>query len=122
MQVDAERQVNAPITVFVHIPLLEYKHLADSGRSVGEKGEDVCFDSDTGESFRQFLQTRRVAAVFCGHDHVNNYYGDWQGVELVYGRVSGWGGYGPANWQRGGRLISLDLQSPRPLPEHTEVF
>jgi 3',5'-cyclic AMP phosphodiesterase CpdA len=122
MDLDAQRQVNSPITVFVHIPLKEYRGLFDSGRAVGKKGEEVCFDSDTGESFKAFTASRRVVGVFCGHDHVNNYHGDWQGIELAYGRVSGWGGYGPRDWQRGGRLITLDLQAPNPLPEHREVF
>lgn len=119
---DAEREVDAPITVFVHIPLVEYDHLYEAGKATGEKGERVCFDSDTGESFRKFADSRRVVGVFCGHDHVNNFHGDWHGVDLVYGRVSGWGAYGPPTWKRGGRLITLDLDSPRPLPTHIEVF
>ena len=122
MQQDAQRGVETPITVFVHIPLREYRDLFNSGRVVGKKAEDVCFDSDTGVSFQEFSTSKRVVGVFCGHDHVNNYHGDWNGIELVYGRVSGWGAYGPRDWQRGGRLITLDLQSPRPRPIHTEVF
>lgn len=122
MESDKQRQCAAPITVFVHIPLIEYRELFKSGQAIGKKGEEICFDSDTGESFKQFSKSGRVVGVFCGHDHVNNYHGDWQGVDLVYGRVSGWGGYGPANWQRGGRLISLDLQSEKVLPKHVEVF
>jgi hypothetical protein len=86
------------------------------------KGENVCFDSDTGESFARFARTTRVAGVFCGHDHVNNYHGDWEGIDLAYGRVTGWGGYGGPDWQRGGRLVELDLAAPRPLPRHREVF
>ena len=122
MESDKQRDVNTPITVFVHIPLMEYRSLYEAGKAEGQKGEDVCFDSDTGESFKLFNQSGRVVGVFCGHDHVNNYHGNWQGIELAYGRVSGWGGYGPPDWKRGGRLISLDLQSPRPLPDHHEVF
>ena len=63
-----------------------------------------------------------MTSVFCGHDHVNNYHGDWHGTDLVYGRVSGWGGYGPGTWQRGGRLIELDLAEKRPVARHREVF
>jgi hypothetical protein len=122
MEKDAQREVETPITVFVHIPLVEYHQLFDSGRAIGTKAESVCFDSDTGESFKAFQSSNRVVGVFCGHDHVNNYHGDWQGIELAYGRVSGWGAYGPPSWQRGGRLISLDLQSPKPTPKHDEVF
>ena len=119
---DAKRQVNAPITVFVHIPLREYHELFESGQAIGKKAENVCFDSDTGLTFKDFSASHRVVGVFCGHDHVNNYHGEWQGIELAYGRVSGWGGYGPPDWKRGGRLIELDLQSPQPRPQHREVF
>jgi 3',5'-cyclic AMP phosphodiesterase CpdA len=119
---DEEREVDAPITVFVHIPLLEYRALFERGPVEGVKGENVCFDSDTGESFARFARTTRVAGVFCGHDHVNNYHGDWEGIDLAYGRVTGWGGYGGPDWQRGGRLVELDLAAPRPLPRHREVF
>jgi hypothetical protein len=123
-QMDQDRAagVDAPIVVFVHIPLIEYDHLFESGRAEGQKGEDVCFDSDTGLSFAAFKDSGRVRAVFCGHDHVNNYHGDWEGIDLTYGRVSGWGGYGPDAWKRGGRLISLDLAEPVVRPIHREVF
>jgi 3',5'-cyclic AMP phosphodiesterase CpdA len=119
---DRRREVHSPITVFVHIPLREYHELFESGRAVGKKAENVCFDSDTGKSFQEFSSSGRVVGVFCGHDHVNNYHGEWNGIELAYGRVSGWGGYGPPDWKRGGRLIQFDLESPRPRPEHSEVF
>ena len=119
---DREKKVTAPITVFVHIPLKEYDALYASGKAIGVKAEDVCFDSDTGESFGSFQKSGRVVGVFCGHDHVNNYHGDWHGVDLTYGRVSGLGAYGPPEWIRGGRLISLDLAAERALPKNVEVF
>ncbi|MFO0897542.1 MAG: metallophosphoesterase [Pirellulales bacterium] len=122
MQRDEERGVRGPITVFVHIPLREYNVLFDSGKVEGVKGERVCYDSDTGVPFQRFAASGRVVGVFCGHDHVNSYHGLWQGIDLAYGRVSGWGGYGPDDWQRGGRLITLDLANPRPTPVHREVF
>jgi 3',5'-cyclic AMP phosphodiesterase CpdA len=122
LDVDRGHGINAPIAVFVHIPLIEYDDLFNSGTAEGKKGEDVCFDSDTGMSFAAFKDSGRVVGVFCGHDHVNNYHGMWDGIDLTYGRVSGWGGYGPADWKRGGRLINFDLSNPKPLPVHCEVF
>jgi 3',5'-cyclic AMP phosphodiesterase CpdA len=122
MAADEDREVDGPITVFVHIPIVEYRSLFERGPVEGVKGENVCFDSDTGESFARFARSRRVVGVFCGHDHVNNYHGDWEGTDLTYGRVTGWGAYGPPDWQRGGRLIEIDLAAARPLPRHREVF
>lgn len=106
MKTDKEKGWKSPILVFVHIPLIEFNALVNSGKSRGFKNEDVHFDSDTGDSFKAFAASERVKGVFCGHDHVNNFHGDWQGIGLHYGRVSGWGGYG--KWSRGGRLISVD--------------
>jgi hypothetical protein len=100
------------VTLFVHIPLVEYENLAESGRvSGGFKNEKVCFDSDTGDSFKALAASKRVRAVFCGHDHVNNFFGNWQGIGLHYGRVSGWGGYGKV--AGAGRLISLNISTGR---------
>jgi 3',5'-cyclic AMP phosphodiesterase CpdA len=104
---DLEKGWDHPILVFVHIPLVEYNMLVTSGKAAGGfKNEDVCFDSDTGASFKAFAASNRVKGVFCGHDHVNNYFGNWEGIGLHYGRVSGWGGYG--KWARGGRLILVN--------------
>ena len=107
MRMDQESGWDHPILVFVHIPLVEYETMITKGKVTGGvKQESVCFDSDTGASFRAFAASKRVRGVFCGHDHVNNYFGTWEGIGLHYGRVSGWGGYG--KWARGGRLITLD--------------
>jgi 3',5'-cyclic AMP phosphodiesterase CpdA len=109
---DKSKGWKQPLMVFVHIPLQEYNTLAVNGKAAGGfKNEDVHFDSDTGGSFQVFAASKRVKAIFCGHDHVNNYFGDWEGIGLYYGRVSGWGGYG--RWARGGRLIDLDLANSR---------
>lgn len=110
MKADQEKGWDHPILVFVHIPLVEFDKLATSGQAAGGvKNENVCFDSDTGASFKAFAGSQRVTGVFCGHDHVNNYFGPWEGIGLHYGRVSGWGGYG--QWARGGRLISVNPTS-----------
>jgi 3',5'-cyclic AMP phosphodiesterase CpdA len=107
MNADREKNWTAPIIVFVHIPLIEYDTLITKGKiDGGEKNEKVCYDSDTGKSYEAFATSKRVKAVFCGHDHVNNYFGNWNGIQLHYGRISGWGGYG--DWARGGRLITIN--------------
>ena len=93
---------------FFHIPIPEFTDVWNNQPVYGEKNEDVCcplFDHAT--VFDQFM-AEGVSGVFCGHDH-NNYYGGWnQGVELVYGRKTGFGSYGPPeNVTRGVRVITL---------------
>lgn len=112
LKADKAKGRDCPILVFVHIPLLQYDTMIADGKAAGGfKNEKVCFDSDTGDTFKVFAASKRVKGVFCGHDHVNNYFGEWEGIRLHYGRVSGWGGYG--KWARGGRLISLNLTTGR---------
>jgi hypothetical protein len=74
--------------------------------SCSTKNEDVCFDSDTGRASKRLPPAVVSREFFFGHDHVNNYFGNWEGIDLHYGRVSGWGGYG--KWDRGGRLILIN--------------
>jgi hypothetical protein len=107
LEADAKLGRTHPIIVMQHVPTVDFKTLYDSGKATGRKGEDVCFESDTGAVLDAYSASKRVRAVFVGHDHVNDYIGEQKGVKLVYGRVSGWAGYG--DWQRGGRTIDLDL-------------
>jgi len=49
-----------------------------------------------------------IRAVFSGHDHNNDYHGFLEGVNLVYGRKTGFGGYGPPiSMRRGARLLTF---------------
>ncbi len=37
-----------------------------------------------------------IKALWVGHDHKNDFHGDFHGITLGYGRKTGYGGYGPA--------------------------
>lgn len=51
-----------------------------------------------------------MEAVFCGHDHDNDFWGDYNGIKLFYGRKTGYGGYGPPWYmQRGARVIEFSV-------------
>ena len=58
--------------------------------------EKVCFEHEDGRIFKflKSLGDRVVRGVFVGHDHVNDYYAQYENIELVYGRKSGVNGYG----------------------------
>lgn len=104
---DHQQGVDCPAIALIHIPVVEFERLRESGRFSGIYGETVCCETDAGKTFQSFNQSQRVKAIFSGHDHDNDYRGLWEGIELVYGRVSGYSGYG--DLARGGRLIELDL-------------
>ena len=47
-----------------------------------------------------------MKANFCGHNHFNDYSGFWKGIELVFGRKTGYGCTGPSV-MRGGTVIKM---------------
>jgi predicted phosphodiesterase len=107
---DRRRELDCPALAMIHIPTVEFEKLRATQQFRGIFGERVCFESDTGKTFDALAGSGRIHAVFSGHDHANDYCGVFGGIELVYGRVSGWSGYG--DLQRGGRLIELSLDGP----------
>jgi 3',5'-cyclic AMP phosphodiesterase CpdA len=106
LQRDSSAEVACPQIALIHIPLREFENLRAAEKFSGIFGETVCFESDEGAAFNAFRQCGRLKAIFSGHDHENDYCGQREGVELVYGRVTGYSGYG--DLPRGGRLIELD--------------
>lgn len=44
-----------------------------------------------------------------GHDHDNDYYGEFDGINLAYGRKTGHACYGPNNMQRGARVFEVTM-------------
>lgn len=63
-------------------------------------------------NFYTVMKELGIKAGFCGHDHNNDFGGELEGVELVYGRKTGFGCYGPPlGRMRGGRGIYLKLSA-----------
>ncbi|KAI0098660.1 Metallo-dependent phosphatase-like protein [Nemania sp. FL0031] len=118
-----------PSLAFFHIPITAaYEFQEDPGvdpsREPGINGETVWwqgrgFDNKTGHdmSFMTALSnTDGLLATFSGHDHDNDWCYKWKstptneavardGINVCYGRHTGYGGYG--NLARGGRQILL---------------
>lgn len=57
-------------------------------------------------NFFDVMKENGISACFSGHDHDNDFGGMYEGVELVYGRKTGFGSYG---YLRGGRGIYLKM-------------
>jgi hypothetical protein len=90
-----------------HIPLKQYDSVWSSGIARGIKCENVCFEQEDGSSLA-VLKSLGVKACFCGHDHVNDYSGVVDGVDLIYGRGTGRGSYGGLQVRKGAKLYTLD--------------
>ena len=81
-------QIPLPVIAFLHIPLPEYSEMADSknAKLIGIKNEKVASGVLNSGLFAQFIAGGDVMGVFCGHDHNNDYIGEFQGIALGYGR------------------------------------
>lgn len=128
--VQIERKVGhvVPALMFIHIPLWEYRFMwfgsvdgrtdADHERGrarhriEGERNEEECPGPFNSGMFSAIQQRGDVRGVFCGHDHVNTYSGDYYGVLLGYAGNTGFGTYGLSgperNRLRGARVYDLD--------------
>jgi hypothetical protein len=57
--------------------------------------------------FAALKQDQIVEWVSAGHDHDNDYYGSYDGINLAYGRKTGYGSYGPNGMQNGARVFEV---------------
>lgn len=77
-----------PAIAFIHIPLPEYSEMANAknAKLIGIKNEKVASGALNSGLFAQLVAGGDVMGVFCGHDHNNDYIGEFQGIALGYGR------------------------------------
>lgn len=103
-------------TVIVHIPLPQYETAAESGKFLyGEKLENICesgFDSGLFDALKAGGTTE---TVFCGHDHLNTFGVEYEGILLSYLQPSGYGsytaesrlGYKEKDWLQGCTVLDI---------------
>jgi len=103
-----------PGSSFFHIPLFEHLDLWNTKPMRGNLGEEggVCCSSVNTGLYGAFREMGDIKYSFCGHDHNNDYYGDYFGITLGYGRKTGYGSYGPpSGWMHGARVIEFTQNS-----------
>ncbi|WP_340026544.1 metallophosphoesterase family protein [Paenibacillus sp. FSL K6-1096] len=98
---------SVPSLAFLHIPLPEYNELWDYHVCYGHNYEGMGCPKVNSGLFAAFVDRGDVKGVFCGHDHVNDFWGELQGIRLHYGRATGYNSYGREGFQRGARVIQL---------------
>jgi hypothetical protein len=96
-----------PSLAFLHIPLPEYKEMWDYHTCYGDNYEGVgCPEINSG-LLATMLEMGDVQGVFVGHDHINDFEGEFKGIRLCYGRAMGYSSYGKEGFPRGARIIQL---------------
>ncbi|GAA0527120.1 UDP-2,3-diacylglucosamine pyrophosphatase LpxH [Rhizomicrobium palustre] len=78
-----------PALMFFHIPVREFIDLAASKKIEGARGEDEAPSGINSGLFAAVLERKDVMGMFCGHDHENNYIGEYRGVTLGFIGVTG---------------------------------
>lgn len=114
-----------PGVAFFHIPLPEHiaawnEGLATYGRldeGAGELGLGVSCVIESSGFFDAAVANGDIKAMTCGHDHNNDFHSNYKVIQLMYGRKTGYGSYGPPDaWgnfpaKDGARIIQLRRNS-----------
>lgn len=105
-----------PALLFIHIPFPEYLDAvnAQPDSLVGnfrEKSRICCSGFNSG-MFDALKQVGDISAVFCGHDHDNDFATVWQNILLAYGRYSGGKTVYNHLGKPGARVIVLNEHNP----------
>lgn len=80
-----------PALAFFHIPLAEYPLMKAEkyDQLIGSKDEKECNGKLNTGMFAAMRQASDVMGTFVGHDHDNDYIGNYYDIYLAYGRFSG---------------------------------
>ncbi|KAN0011961.1 hypothetical protein ACTFIU_000180 [Dictyostelium citrinum] len=96
---------------FVHIPPLEVIDLWNKYPVYGNFSETpCCFDNEFGNFVPSLVESGDVHGLYFGHDHENDFHGQYKGMDIGYGRKSGAGSYSSKK-PLGSRVIQL-TESP----------
>jgi hypothetical protein len=108
-----------PGLMFFHIPLPEFALMWENRENhhvVGEKNEEVAAAPFNSGLFGAVQDREDVVGIFVGHDHVNDYVGNYFGVRLGYSANSGFGTYGlegdNPDRMRGARIFRVPESDP----------
>jgi len=105
-----------PGLMFLHIPVVEVADLYAKGKVVGLCHEPVCCPKVNSGLFAAVLDRGDVKGLFFGHDHVNNFVGEWMGVTLGYVATAGKYALPPdhkdAAKVKGGRVFLITESAP----------
>lgn len=97
---------------FFHIALPEYNEVWNYHTCYGEKNEAICCPRQNSGLFSAMLEAGNMKGVFVGHDHVNDFHGNLHGIELCFGRATGYNTYCHDDFLHGCRVIELKEGSP----------
>lgn len=81
-----------PAHVFIQNPLPDQVHLSLSSHSSFSRLDDISLTDANTELLDTLVELGNVVSIQCGHDHSAEFYGTFKGLNLVYGKKSGYTG------------------------------
>ncbi|EER97091.1 hypothetical protein BDA96_02G290500 [Sorghum bicolor] len=109
MNENPKQKEPAPGLVFFHIPLPEFSSFT-AANFTGVKQEGISSASINSGFFASMVEAGDVRAAFVGHDHINDFCGKLNGIQLCYAGGFGYHAYGKAGWSRRARVVSVQLE------------
>lgn len=109
MNENPKQKEPAPGLVFFHIPLPEFSSFT-AANFTGVKQEGISSASINSGFFTSMVEAGDVRAAFVGHDHINDFCGKLNGIQLCYAGGFGYHAYGKAGWSRRARVVSVQLE------------
>ena len=92
---------------FFHIPLIEYQDMINDNITIVGDRFDVISTSKINGGLYSALLDSGVRATVCGHDHINDFCGNYHGIYLCYNGGTSSHAYGRIGWARRTRVIQL---------------
>jgi Calcineurin-like phosphoesterase len=133
-----------PGLMYFHIPLFEHHHMwygqqftsDDAGHAeavkrhgiVGVKNEGIYTGLFNSGLYAAAVERGDIRGMYCGHDHINTFKGNYYGIELGYGPGTGFGTYGLSDGTadqhtlRGARVFELNDRTERVYESTRLVF
>lgn len=100
-----------PRYAFFHIPVKQYLSARIKREYSGISYEGVAFEKEDGSALGLLKSVGGIRGCFVGHDHLNDYSANVEGIDLVFGRSSGWNGYGSDKIRKGGKLLTANCET-----------
>ncbi|EFA84901.1 hypothetical protein PPL_01894 [Heterostelium album PN500] len=97
-----------PSIAYVHIPPVEVIDLWNNFEVYGDFGDSAscCYHTKESKFIEKMIKRGDIRALYFGHDHRNDYHGDYYGIDLGYGRKTGYGSYDP-KYAQGARVLEI---------------
>ncbi|XP_052157714.1 probable inactive purple acid phosphatase 28 [Oryza glaberrima] len=109
LRATSQQNLHAPAFAFFHIPIPEVRGLWYTGFK-GQYQEGVACSTVNSGVLDTLTSMGDVKAVFLGHDHLNDFCGDLNGIWFCYGGGFGYHAYGRPHWPRRARVIHTELK------------